>query len=185
MKKIKLTNNVFTPMPVCLVGAVVNNKPNFLTVGWVSRVNAAPPMIMVALNHSHYTNLGISQNKTFSVSIPSAKLIDKTDYCGIKSGKIIDKSELFTVVFGELETAPMIAECPINIECKLISEVELPSNTVFIGEIVNAYVDEQCLTNDKPDYKKMEAVILTMPDNNYWKIGENVAKAWSIGKTIE
>ena len=176
MKKIKLTSNIFLPMPVSLVGAVVNNKPNFLTVGWVSRVNANPPMIMVALNHSHYTNLGISENKTFSVCIPSSKLVDKTDYCGIKSGKIIDKSELFTVIYGELNTAPMIAECPVNLECKLVSEVDLPTNTVFIGEIVNAYADEACLTNDKPDYKKMEAVILTIPDNNYWKIGENVAR---------
>jgi flavin reductase (DIM6/NTAB) family NADH-FMN oxidoreductase RutF len=55
-EKIKINNNVFVyPMPVTLLGANVEGKANFMALGWVSRVNANPPMIGVGVNKSHYT----------------------------------------------------------------------------------------------------------------------------------
>jgi flavin reductase (DIM6/NTAB) family NADH-FMN oxidoreductase RutF len=84
MKKVKIENNAFVyPMPMVLVGARVENKANFMAVGWVSRVNFNPPMISVALGKTHYTNEGIHREKTFSVNIPSMELIEKVDYCGL------------------------------------------------------------------------------------------------------
>ncbi|HVO65520.1 MAG TPA: flavin reductase, partial [Syntrophales bacterium] len=68
MKKIKIRKNNFVyPMPMVLVGTVVDDRANFMAVGWVSRVNFNPPMIAVALGKYHYTNAGIHKNKTFSV----------------------------------------------------------------------------------------------------------------------
>ena len=186
MKKIKADKNSFLyPMPMVLVGAVVDGHANFMAVGWVSRVNFKPPMMAVALGRSHYTNAGIEKNKAFSVNIPGTSLLTKVDYCGIVSGEKTDKSMVFDVFYGDLPAAPMIRECPLTFECRLVNTVDLPTNSLFIGEIVGAYTEERYLTDGNPDVTKIAPFTLTMPDNNYWKIGSNAGKAWSVGRKFD
>ncbi|MBN1913853.1 MAG: flavin reductase family protein [Candidatus Omnitrophica bacterium] len=186
MEKIKININAFGyPMPVVLVGAQVENKPNFLAAAWVSRVNFKPPAIAVALGKGHYTNIGIEKDKSFSVNIPGVTLVKETDYCGIVSGKSVDKSGLFEVFYGDLKTAPMIKQCPLCIECKLINAVGMQMDTLFIGEVVSAYSEEKYLTAGDPDIQKINPFILSMPDNNYWSIGEKVGQAWSCGRQLK
>jgi flavin reductase (DIM6/NTAB) family NADH-FMN oxidoreductase RutF len=183
--KTRIDNNVFMyPMPVVLVGSIVNEKPNFMTVGWVSRVNYQPPMIGISLG-PHLTNQGILENQAFSINIPDLSLMEKTDYCGLFSGKKVDKSQIFDVFYGSLTKAPLIGECPVSMACRLCETVKLPTNTFFIGEIVEAYCSEACITDSKPDIKKIKPFTLTMPDNYYWSVGDPVGKAWSIGTKLK
>jgi flavin reductase (DIM6/NTAB) family NADH-FMN oxidoreductase RutF len=186
MEKIKIDSNAFVyPMPMVLVGTTVEKRPNFMAVGWVSRVNFKPPMIGVALGKIHYTNKGIHQNKSFSVNVPGIDLLEKVDYCGLVSGQNHDKSQLFDIFYGDLPNTPMIRQCPLCMECRLVNPLDLPTNTLFIGEIVGAYAEEGFLTDGKPDIHKIVPFTLTMPDNNYWGVGKNVGKAWSIGKNLK
>jgi flavin reductase (DIM6/NTAB) family NADH-FMN oxidoreductase RutF len=185
MDKVKLGNNVFIPMPVTLVGVKIGERANFMTVGWVSRANANPPMIAIGIAKNHWTPEGIRAKKVFTVNLPPASLVEKTDYCGLVSGKKEDKSNVFEVFYGASQNAPMIAECALCLECNLVQEIDLPTNSVFVGEIVGAYADGQCLTDGRPDYKKMNAMLLTMPDNVYWAFGEKVADAWKVGKALK
>ena len=186
MEKIKIDSNAFVyPMPMVLVGTTVENRPNFMAVAWVSRINSKPPMIGVALGKSHHTNAGIHQNKSFSVNVPGMDLLAKVDYCGLVSGKNHDKSQLFDIFYGELPNTPMIQQCPLCMECRLVNPIELPTNTLFIGEIIGTYTEERFLIDGKPDIHKIVPFTLTMPDNNYWGVGNNVGKAWSIGKNFK
>jgi flavin reductase (DIM6/NTAB) family NADH-FMN oxidoreductase RutF len=186
VEKIKISNNVFVyPMPVTLLGTNVGGKANFMALGWVSRVNANPPMIGIGVHKSHYTPEGIEENRSFSINFPGAEMIRETDYCGLVSGENKDKSSLFEVFYGELKTAPMIKECTLNLECRLVETLELPTNYFFVGEIVAAYSEEQYLTQGKPDIKKMEPLLLTMPDNSYWTVGDYAGAAWGIGKNLK
>lgn len=186
MKKISAATNVFIyPMPVVLVGTSIGGKANFMTVGWVSRVNAAPPMLAVGIFNKHYTNEGIKENGTFSVCFPDAGLIEKADYCGIVSGRKADKSKLFTVFYGETKTAPMIGECPLSLECRLVQTVELPTNNLYIGEIVASFADEGCMVQGKLDIRRLNPLLLTMPDNRYWTVGEFAGNAWEAGKKLK
>lgn len=186
MEKINIGNNGFIyPMPVALLGTNVDNKANFMALGWLTRINANPPMLAVGVNKNHLTNKIIRETKTFSVNFPKTGMIEKTDYCGLVSGEREDKSTLFNVYYGKLKTAPMIEECPLSLECKLIDAYEMPTNDLFIGEIVGTYTEEQYLTDGKPDIKKINPAVLTMPDNNYWSIGENIGKAWNVGKNLK
>ena len=183
VEKIRINNNVFVyPMPVTLLGANVKGKANFMALGWVSRVNATPPMIGAGVHKSHYTVEGIQENGNFSINFPGVEMIRETDFCGLFSGKNLDKSSLFKVFYGELETAPMIKECTLNLECRLVKTLEFPTNYLFVGEIIAAYSEEQYLTQGKPDIKKMEPLLLTMPDNSYWLVGDYAGAAWKIGK---
>jgi flavin reductase (DIM6/NTAB) family NADH-FMN oxidoreductase RutF len=183
MEKINLGSTIPAyPMPVSLVGAHVGGKPNFLAVAWFTMVSYKPPRIAVALGKGHYTNPGIKENKTFSVCLPSEDMAEVTDYCGIVSGKNTDKSDIFDLFYGELGTAPMIGNCPLNMECRLVEIVDSSLNEIFIGEIVGTYTEERFLTDGKLDFKKMKPLILSQPDTSYWRLGEPLARAWSIGK---
>ena len=106
MNHVKIDNNVFIPMPVTLIGCLMKGKANFMTAGWVSRVNANPPWIGVGINRAHATPKGIIENKSFSICFPNRAEIVKTDYCGMVSGNMVDKSSLFSIFFGDLKTAP-------------------------------------------------------------------------------
>ena len=183
MDKINLGSTIpGYPMPVSLVGAFVDGKPNFLAVAWFTMAGYKPPRIAITLGKGHYTNPGIRENKTFSVCLPSEDMVEMTDYCGIVSGKKTDKSEIFDLFYGELKTAPLIRDCPLCIECKLAEIVDSSSNEIFIGEIMGIHTEERFLTDGKLDFRKMKPLILSQPDTSYWSLGEQVANAWNIGK---
>jgi flavin reductase (DIM6/NTAB) family NADH-FMN oxidoreductase RutF len=184
MEKMQIGQNFFMPMPVILVGTQVNGKANFMTVGWCSRANAAPPMIVCGIGNHHYTPKGIAETKTFSVNIPSSDLLEKTDYCGLVSGEKTDKSHVFDVFYGSLKTAPMIEECPVTLECRLFQTVPLSTNTLFIGEIAGVYADGRVMKEGKPDFPEIDPLFLTMPDNRYWTLGKYAGNAWSAGKNL-
>ena len=76
------------PMPVVLIGANVNGKPNFEPLAYVGVVEYKPPLISIASYETHYTNIGIKENGVFSINTPSENIIKGTDYCGIVSGKM-------------------------------------------------------------------------------------------------
>ena len=185
MEKIELApERVYYPMACSLVGANVGGKPNYLTVAWFSMVNPKPPYVMVAMNKVHYTNAGIKENGTFSVNIPSAEMAEATDYCGMVSGSKYDKAAVFETFYGKLATAPMIKECAFNAECKLIQTVGLPAEELFIGEIVAVYTEARYLTDGLPDLKKINPIVLQMPQKKYVTLGAEVGPAWEMGKRL-
>ena len=185
MNKIKIDSGAafLYPMSMVLVGAVVKGRANFMAVGWVSRVNFKPPLFAIALG-SHHTNKGIDENREFSINIPDVSLIEKTDFCGLVSGSKTDKSELFNVFYGESDKVPLIEECPVCMSCSVYDAVKLPSNTLYIGEPREVFTEEKYMTDNQLDIKKINPFTLTMPDNHYWSVGENLGKAWNIGKNI-
>ena len=169
------------PLPVCILGTHVNGKPNFNTIVWFNMLHDNPPLIGIAMAKRHYTNQGIKQNKSFSVNIPTCDMVVVTDYCGLHSGSKVDKSKEFELFYGDLKTAPMIRECSVNIECKLVNIKEFKNTDLFIGEIVEIYSDEKYIKNNKPDVKKFDSFIFLMPNGPYWKIGDYLAEAYEVG----
>jgi flavin reductase (DIM6/NTAB) family NADH-FMN oxidoreductase RutF len=183
MKKVKLgAQTLLYPMPAVLVGALVNGKPNFMTAAWCGIVASTPPAISVAVRPARFTLAGISANNTFSINVPSAELVEKVDYCGIYSGHKIDKSQIFKVSYGGLGSAPLIEECPVNLECRVIHSLDLGSHTLFIGEIAETYVNEDCLTDGQADPAKIDPLIYTTGVKQYQRLGEIVGRAWEVGK---
>ncbi len=186
MEKINLGPTIPAyPMPVSLVGAHVNGKPNFLAVAWFTLVGSRPPRIAIALGKGHHTNPGIKENRSFSVCIPSEDMVEATDYCGLVSGKKTDKSRVFDLFYGKMDTAPLIKDCPLCMECALVDVLEGDSNELFIGEILGVFTEEKFLTDGKPDFGKMKPLILSQPDTAYWGLGEQVARAWHSGKSYK
>ncbi len=182
-KKLLEAKTLLYPMPAVIVGSMVDGKPNFCTVAYCGIVNSDPPMLSIECASSHYTTKGILKNQEFSVNIPSVEMVEVTDYIGLNSGNEIDKSEIFEIFFGDIDNAPFIKNTPINHACRLIKMVELAGNKdVYIGEIINTYINEECLTNEAPDIQKVNPIIYATSNKSYWSIGKEIGKAWNIGK---
>ncbi|MHA2364592.1 MAG: flavin reductase [Candidatus Hodarchaeales archaeon] len=178
------------PIPIILAGALVNGKPNFETLGDVAIMGINPALVCISSGKDHYTNLGILEHGTFSINFPQTDLLAKTDYCGTVSGHNVDKSQLFEEVFyGELETTPMIQECPVNIECKVIKEFSIQHRQIFIGEVVQVYVNEEYVIEKDGKYgiaemTKLDPIIYAL-DNRYYKIGEPIGIGYQESKKLQ
>ena len=170
------------PMPAVLVGAKVDEKPNFMTAAWCGIAAFKPPALSVALQKIRHTLKGINEQGTFSINVPSSALAQRVDYCGIYSGRKRDKSSLFQVFYGALKTAPLIGECPINIECKMLHSLDLGSHMLVVGEISETYVSKDCLTDEKPDPMKIDPLVYTTGVMEYQRLGEVIGKAFHLGK---
>lgn len=182
MEKIKLgPQTLLYPMPGVLVGAKVGEKPNFMTAAWCGIAAYKPPAISVALRKVRYTLKGVRENGTFSVNVSSSAMVKKTDFCGLYSGNDRDKSQTFKTFYGELKTAPLIQECPVNLECKVIHYLDLGSHTLVVGEIIETHYDG-CLTDAKADPRKIDPLIYIPGTMKYHRLGEAIATAFQIGK---
>lgn len=167
-------------MPTVLVGAMVGGKPNYMTAAWTTVACMAPPMVCVAVNKERYTAKGIDEQKTFSLNVPSIHQVVEADHCGLVSGAHEDKSTVFRSFFGTLKTAPLAAECPVNIECRLFEAVECGSHTLYIGEVIEIHADKSCLIEGKLDIGKINPMVYAQ--YAYYRVGSQVEKAFFAGK---
>lgn len=175
------------PKPALLIGAVVDGKPNFMTAAWAGIANRTPPMLSVAVRRERYTYRGIEENRAFSVNIPSEDLVAETDYCGLVSGTKHDKTAVcgFKVFFGKLKTAPLIEQCPVNLECRLEHKIDLETHVLCIGRIEEVHVDDDCLTDGKPDVRKVRPLMFASGvEYAYFRLGERLAPGYEVGKSL-
>jgi flavin reductase (DIM6/NTAB) family NADH-FMN oxidoreductase RutF len=182
MSKVNAGKMSVSVMPTVIAGAIVNGKANYLTLGACGLMSINPPLLYISVNKAHYTNTGIKEQGWFSVNIPSRDLVTKTDYVGLVSGRDTDKSGVFTAFYGKASGVPMIEECPVNMLCKVYKEVDLPSNDLFIGEVMETYVEEKLMTGGRPDLKKIDPLILG--GASYWALGDVVGAAFKDGQAL-
>ncbi|MFW9927340.1 MAG: flavin reductase family protein [Candidatus Thorarchaeota archaeon] len=184
MTKIRVDQR-FSPyqMPSVIIGTVVEGKPNFMLCTWVSRVNRNPPTWMASINRKHYSMEGIRKERVFSMNFPSANMVQVADFIGTNSGRNVDKSSLFEIFYGETR-APMIEECVLNMELEVKKIFELPDHFIVLGDAMTSYVNEENMSENLPDMKKMNLVIYTGAEKQptYWTLGEKIGDAFKIGK---
>lgn len=181
--------NGLYPSLTTIVGSVVDGNPNWMTVAHVGIMNHAmgdiPQYLGISVHPSHHTNVGIREHGQFSINVPSRAMLEVTDYVGIVSGKSTDKSGLFEVFQGTLEFAPMIAQCPLTMECRVRQTVIVGEHELFIGELVQTYACLECLTDGKIDMSKVDPLLFDFTRILYWSLGEVAGKPWNAGKALK
>jgi flavin reductase (DIM6/NTAB) family NADH-FMN oxidoreductase RutF len=173
------------PHPTVLVGAMTDGKPDFAAIAWTGVAASTPAHVTIALQPHRYSLKGIYQNRTFSVNIPSVDLVKEADYCGLVSGKDTDKVQdcKFKVFYGNLKTAPLIEQCPINLECEAVHFLNLGSHILVVGKVSETYISEECLTDGHPDISKVKPFIFG--PMKYYAIGEAFADAFKVGWEVK
>lgn len=174
---------VLYPMPLIVVGTMVDGKANWVLVGHCGIIGH--DRVMVSLAKPHYTNKGIKETKILSINIVDEKILKKADYVGSVSGNKVDKSNTFEYHIGELG-APIINEAPVVMECRVDDIYETDNFESFILKIENTYAQEEYLNDkDKVDYTKLKPILFEFPNYTYLKTGETVGNCLKLEKGKE
>lgn len=179
--------NFADPLPIWLVATYdENGRPNMMTAGAGAICNMRPPCLMISLRKATYTYGTILERKAFTVNIPSEGYWKEADYAGMVSGRKTDKfsDTGFTAVRSELVDAPLIQECPVNIECRLLDKMKLPSHMMFIGEVLDVKVEESVFDGDRgPDVRRIKPIIFSprwsWKSSGYYSVGTRIGDAYS------
>ena len=163
------------PIPSVLVGCG-NNKEypyNLLTIGWTGIINSVPPMLSISVRKERFSYDIIKNLKDFTVNIPSTAIVKSTDLCGVISGKDGNKFKKanLTPVAASIVNAPIVKECPLNLECKTSQIIHLGSHDLFLAEIVAVQVDKNCI-NSQGAFDPGIADLLCYAHGHYYSLGE-------------
>ncbi len=177
------------PTPTYIVGTYdEEGNPNAATIAWAGISKSNPPWVSIKISTGKHSFKNIVRSKVFTVSIPSEKYMKEVDYMGIVSGSKEDKFKKtgLTPVKAEYVDAPYVKEFSLNLECKVVDDIDLDWDKPIIGEIVDIKADEEIL-NDKglPDIKKLKPLIYAPGTKEYYGVGEYVGKAFSAGLELK
>jgi flavin reductase (DIM6/NTAB) family NADH-FMN oxidoreductase RutF len=139
------------PRPVLLVSSRnAAGQDNILTVSWAGVACTHPPMLTVSLRKSRHSHATVLATREFVVNIPTAKQREAVEICSTSSGKDTDKFAAtgLSRMPGAVVAAPLIAECPINLECQVRHVLPLGSHDLFVAEIVKTHVQHAVLRED-------------------------------------
>jgi flavin reductase (DIM6/NTAB) family NADH-FMN oxidoreductase RutF len=165
------------PMHTVLVSCVgKRGRPNIITLAWAMPTSINPPLVAVSIAPRRHSYLLIEKTKEFVVNIPTMNILNETLFCGRKSGKYYDKFKEtgLTASRSRKVKPPIIKECLAHLECKLHNQFSTGDHTIFVGEIVEAYADQEAFT-DKYNLKNAR-MIFHLGGNEFATLGSKVFK---------
>jgi len=173
------------PVPIVLVGSLVDGKPNYATVGDCAIMGIKPALVAISLSETHYTTRGVVENRTFGISIPETSQLALVDHFGQVSGRDVDKSQLIDSFYGDLKTAPMAEPCPVCLECKVCSEVTVEHRHIFIGEVAQTHIDEAFVDSEGrvAPLTELDPILYAL-DNRYYSIGPQIGEGYKEAETL-
>ena len=178
MEKVTLeTNALLVPAPVILLSSVGEaGSPNIMSVSWASVACATPPMVSVAIRAERLTYSLIRETGEFVLNIPSASLLRAVDFCGTVSGQNLDKFAKagLTPVPGLKVRAPLVRECPINLECVVRQSLVLGSHVLFLAEVVALRADREVVEDGAIIAGRVAPLAYDPFGGDYWNLKEVV-----------
>lgn len=149
MKKLLKPGCMTAPLPCVMVSCSDGKQDNIITIAWTGIINSEPPMTYISVRPSRHSYSIIKKSREFIINLASRELVFAMDHCGVRSGRDEDKFETMKLTRAEasLLSCPMIAEAPINIECRVKEVRKLASHDMFMAEIVAIHVDDRLMQN--------------------------------------
>ncbi len=177
------------PHPVLIVGTYGSDgRPDAMVAAWGGICSSQPPAVAVSIQKGRQTYENLTNEREFTISIPSADFVKEADYFGIVSGRDADKFAAtgLTPVKGDLVNAPYVGEFPVVLECRLLQTVEIGAHTQFVGEILDVKVDEGVFgQNGEPDIEKIRPFAYDSMRREYYGFSGVIAKAFTVGREIK
>lgn len=165
------------PVPAVLVGCGngTDFKNNLITVAWAGIVCSTPPMVSVSIRPERYSRGLIESTGEFTINVPTVAMAEAVDYCGMVSGRDTDKFKAvnLTAKKGSKVTAPIVDECPLALECKVVHALKLGSHIMYVGEVVAVQAD-RALLDEKGKFNLEQADILGYAHGNYYGLSKAV-----------
>lgn len=165
------------PVPPVLVGCGdgVRFRWNLITVAWTGIICSTPPMLSISIRPERYSHAVLCECGEFTVNLPTQRLARIVDWCGVVSGRDLDKFAHagLTALRGSKVNAPLVAEAPLSLECRVMKRLELGSHTLFLAEIVAVQAEASLLDADGKFHLE-KAGLLAYAHGHYYALGREI-----------
>lgn len=160
------------PVPPVLVSCQSTGQANITTLAWAGVACSDPAIISLGIRRERHSHGIIKESGEFVVNMAKASQMDLVDICGTTSGRDHDKFAAcgFTALPSKLVGAPMIAECPVNLECRVSQVIPLGSHDLFLGEVLWVHYDEDCAVNGRLDLALADPLVYGF--GQYYSLGD-------------
>lgn len=174
------------PLPAVMVSCgSTPDEYNILTVSWTGTICTNPPMCYISVRPERHSYEIIRRNMEFVINLTTEELAQQTDWCGVRSGKDYDKfAEMnLTPAKAVMVQAPIIAESPLSIECRVKEIVSLGSHDMFIADVVNVQADQSLIDPETDRFQLEKANLLAYSHGHYYALGKEIGKfGWAVKK---
>ena len=171
--------NMLYPVPAVMVSCGREKEiPNIITVAWTGTICSDPAMLSISVRPERYSYGIIRETKEFVVNLTTKDLARATDWCGVKSGRDVDKFQQMHLTAAKaihLKSAPIIAESPVNIECKVKEVLELGSHHMFLAEVAGGQISEKYM-NETGKFELNDTGLVAYSHGEYFTLGEKIGK---------
>ena len=166
---------LLAPVPPALVSCGSVEQPAVLTIGWTGIVNTRPPRTYISVRPERNSYPIIKESGEFVINLPTARLTRAVDLCGCRSGRTVDKFALahLTAVPASAVGAPLIAECPVSLECRIFQSIPLGSHEMFLADILAVQVD-RALLEAAGRLCLEKADLLAYAHGGYFRLGQQL-----------
>lgn len=186
MKQSWKPGTMIYPLPAVLISCGDNEQEyNLFTVAWTGTVCTNPPMCYISVRPERHSYEIIKRTGEFVINLTTASLARATDWCGVRSGRDYDKfSEMgLTAEAAAVVKAPIVAESPVSIECRVKQIVPLGSHDMFIADVVNVLVDEEYINPETGKLELERADMIAYSHGEYFRLGKAIGHfGWSVRK---
>ncbi len=175
-KQVWRPGNMLYPLPVVMVSVADKmGTPNIITIAWTGTICSNPPMVSISVRPERYSHRIIKETGEFVINLTTKELAYATDYCGVKSGRDVDKFKemQLTPIPGVEVKAPLIAESPVSLECKVREIKSLGSHDMFIADVVAVHADEKYM-DEKGKFHLDKAEPIVYSHGSYVTTGETI-----------
>ena len=175
MREIWKGSPLLAPVAPVLVSCGSMEHPNLLTVGWVGIVSTQPPRLSISIRPERYSHGLICQSGEFAVNLPTRALTRAVDWCGVKSGREVDKFAALGLhpLAGSAISAPLLAESPAAMECRVFERIPLGSHDLFLADILAVNLEDSLL-DEKGKLHLERAGLLAYAHGEYYALGKRV-----------
>lgn len=174
------------PLPAVLVTCGSSPEEwNMLTIAWTGTVCTDPPMCYISVRKERHSHALISRTGEFVINLTTERLARATDWCGVRSGRDYDKFREMglTPLAAKHVSAPLIAESPVAIECRVKQCIELGSHDMFLAEVVGVEVDADYIDPETGKFHLDKTGLLAYSHGAYYRLGEQLGTfGWSVRK---
>ena len=175
--RLRTTSELLYPVPVVLVTCQgLSGPPNIITIAWTGIICSEPGLVHISIRPERHSHRLVRERGEFAINIPTGAMAKKVDYCGVVSGKNVDKFKEcgFTPIPGETIGVPLIAECPVGMECRVVHTLEVGVHTLFIGEVLAVRANSQVVDNGTLAIEKVDPLVYFPPSLSYARMGDAI-----------
>ena len=169
--------NMVYPLPAVMVSCGdKEGNTNIITIAWTGTICSDPAMLYISVRPERHSYGMIKESGEFVLNLTTEALAKATDYCGVRSGRDVDKWKETGLTKGkanELCFAPIIVECPVNIECKVTEIKKLGSHDMFIAKVVSVQVSDEYM-NDNGKFDLSATGLMAYSHGEYVSLGKQI-----------